>query len=96
MNVSKLIGSMLLTAALASSCSSVSKKSLANTSAINHLSNLSGAARCKAIAGLTSEFFELEIRETSYVASPQELDVQQNRLSPAQVATFTPYCKITG
>lgn len=91
MNIKKIIDSLLVTSTLVTFCTSATPN--AN---LPNFTALTGNARCEAIAGFSSDDVELEISETTYVASPQGLDAQQNRLSPAQVAAFKPYCKITG
>jgi pimeloyl-ACP methyl ester carboxylesterase len=89
--VIKIIGAMVVTTGLVSACSSSSTSSVEN-----NFSTLSGSARCEAFAGLSSKNVDLEIRESTYISSPQDLDAKINRLNPAQVAGFKPYCKLTG
>lgn len=91
MKVSKIIGAILVTAGLVSSCTSTSNQTI-----VDSFSALSGSARCEAFTGLTSEFVELKISESRYISSAQGLDAQKNRLNPAQIAAFKPYCRLTG
>ena len=91
MKLIKIVSSMIFTVLLTTSCSSSSQHN--NRGA---LSTLTPEARCNAMSSLHSDKVDLEISETRYVSNAASLDPRNDRVSPAQLATFKPYCQISG
>lgn len=88
----KIIGSLILVSIISDFHNPASASSI-NTD----ISELTGKARCEALATLSSQTFtDLEIHQVDYIDSKELIDAKTNRLNMEQLAAFEPYCRLTG
>ena len=86
----KIIGSLILVSIISDFHNPASASSI-NTD----ISELTGKARCEALATLSSQTFtDLEIHQVDYIDSKELIDAKTNRLNMEQLAAFEPYCRL--